>query len=122
MNELRIHTIADLQLHVCHCDKVPIQVFDRIYAMALQALLGNPPSSFKDQRKAKNPYHSRYREGWVEKLKSSTAMSKFVCITDLIRFMMNEAETLMKGSVHEDDFYIVHDALVLMTAKETLYL
>ena len=26
----------------------------------------------------------------------------------------------MKGSVHEDDFYIVHDALVLMTAKETI--
>ena len=26
----------------------------------------------------------------------------------------------MKGSVHEDDFFIVHDALVLMTAKETI--
>ena len=40
-------------------------------------------------------------------------MSKFCCITDLIRFMMKEAENLMKGSVHEDDFFIVHDALVL---------
>ena len=47
-------------------------------------------------------------------------MSKFCCITDRIRFMMNEAEKLMKGSVHEDDFFIVHDALVLMTAKETI--
>ena len=56
----------------------------------------------------------------MEKLKSSTAMLKFVCITDLIRFMMDEAERLMKGSVHEDDFYIVHDALVLMTEKETI--
>ena len=26
----------------------------------------------------------------------------------------------MKGSVREDDFFIVHDALVLMTAKETI--
>ena len=34
--------------------------------------------------------------------------------------MTNEAEKLMKGSVHEDNFYIVHDALVLMTAKETI--
>ena len=33
---------------------------------------------------------------------------------------MNEAEKLMKGSVHEDNFYIVHDALVLTTAKETI--
>ena len=47
-------------------------------------------------------------------------MSKFCCITDLIQFMMKEAENLMKGSVHEDDFFIVHDALVLMTAKETI--
>ena len=55
-------------------------------------------------------------------------MSKLFCITDLIRFMMKEAEKLMKWSVHEDDFFIVneddffivHDALVLMTAKETI--
>ena len=33
---------------------------------------------------------------------------------------MNEAEKLMKGSVHEDYFFIVHDALVLMTAKEKI--
>ena len=56
----------------------------------------------------------------MEKLKSSTSMSKFCCITNLIFFMMDEAEKPMKGSVHEDDFYIVHDALVLMTAKETI--
>ena len=47
-------------------------------------------------------------------------MSKFCCITDLIRFIMKEAENLMKGSVHEEYFFIVHDALVLMTAKETI--
>ena len=33
---------------------------------------------------------------------------------------MKEAEKLMKGYVHEDDIFIVHDALVLMTAKETI--
>ena len=33
---------------------------------------------------------------------------------------MNEAEKLIKGSVHEDDFYIVHDDLVLMTEKEII--
>ena len=47
-------------------------------------------------------------------------MSKFCCITDLIRFMMKEADKLIKGSVREDDFFIVHDALVLMTAKEAI--
>ena len=34
--------------------------------------------------------------------------------------MMKEAENLIKGSVHEENFFIVHDALVLMTAKETI--
>ena len=47
-------------------------------------------------------------------------MSKFCCITDLIRFMMKEAEKLMKVSVHEDDLFIVHDALVLMTPKDMI--
>ena len=47
-------------------------------------------------------------------------MSKFCCITDLIRFMMKEAEKLMKWSVHEDDLFIVHDSLVLMTEKDTI--
>ena len=56
----------------------------------------------------------------MKKLKSSNAMSKFCCITNLIRFMMNEVEKLMEGSVHEDDFFIVHDALVLITAMETI--
>ena len=99
---------------------MPIQGFNRINDMALQALPGNPTSFFKDHRKAKNPYLSRYGERWVDKLKSSTAMLKFCCITGLIRFMMNESEKLMKGSLHEDDFIIIHNALVLMTAKETI--
>ena len=47
-------------------------------------------------------------------------MSKFCCITDMIQFMMKEAGKLMKGSVHEDNLFIVHDALVLMTLKETI--
>ena len=47
-------------------------------------------------------------------------MLKFCCITDLIWFMMKEAENLMKGSVHEGNLFIVHDALVLMTVKETI--
>ena len=49
-------------------------------------------------------------------------MSKFYCITDLIRLMMKEAENLMKGSVHKDDIFIFHDALVLMTAKEAIWM
>ena len=47
-------------------------------------------------------------------------MSKFCCITDLIWFMIKEAEKLMKGSVNEDNLFIFHDALVLMTSEKTI--
>ena len=47
-------------------------------------------------------------------------MSKFCCITYIIRFMMNESEKLTKGSVHEDHCYIFHNALMVMTEKETI--
>ena len=56
----------------------------------------------------------------MDKLKFSTEMLKFFCITDLISFMMNEAEKLMKRSVHGEYLSIVHDALVLLTEKETI--
>ena len=47
-------------------------------------------------------------------------MSKLFCINDLIRFMIKEAEKLMNGSVNEDNLFLVHDDLVLMTVKETI--
>ena len=56
----------------------------------------------------------------MDKLKSYIAISKFCCITDLIRFMINEADKLMKESVHEDNSFIVHDALVLMKSKKKI--
>ena len=49
-------------------------------------------------------------------------MSKFCCITTLIMFMMKEVEKVIKGSVHEGDFFIVHDALVFMKLKEVIKL
>ena len=122
MNEINIHTIADLQWYVRSYGfpKLPISGLCQIYEHVMVALPGKPTPSIKDHRKAKNPYFSRYGERWVEKLKLSSSMSKLCCITDLIQFMMKESDNLMKGSVNEGVFFIVHDALVLMTAKETM--
>ena len=114
MHAINVHTIADFQSYVKSygLPKLSIRGLGQIYERALVALPGKPAPSVKDHRKARNPYYSRYGDRWVEKLKLSSSVSKFCCITDLIRFMMQEAENLMKGSVHEDDFFIVHDALV----------
>ena len=34
--------------------------------------------------------------------------------------MINESEKLMKGSVHKDDLFFVHNDLLLMIANETI--
>ena len=122
MNEINAHTIANFQRYVQSygLPKLSICGLRQIYDHALVALPGKPTPSVKDHRKARNTYYSRYGERWVEKLKTSSSMSKFCCITDLIRFMMKEAEKLMKGSVNEYYLFILHDTLVLMTAKETI--
>ena len=90
MNEMNIHTIDDLQRSVQSygLPKMPIQGFGHIYEYGLEALPRKPTPSIKDHRKAKIPYFLRYEDRWVEKLKSSSSMSEFCCITDLIWFMV----------------------------------
>ena len=97
MYEINVHTIADFQRYVQSYGfpKLSISGLGKIYERALVALPGKPAPSFKDHRKAGNLYYSRYGDRWVEKLKSSSSMSKFCCITDLIQFMMKEAENLI---------------------------
>ena len=122
INDINIHTIADLQRYVCSyvLPKMPIRGLCQIYEHGLKYLPRKPTPSIKDHSKEKNPYFSRYGERWVDKLKFPSSMSIFCCITDLIQFMMKEAEKLMKGSIHEENIFIVHDDLVLMTLKDTI--
>jgi hypothetical protein len=47
-------------------------------------------------------------------------MSAHVCIKDLVKHIVVETERLMKGTQHKDDWMFYHDALTLMTAKETI--
>ena len=68
MNELGIHTIADLQLHVHHrgIPNLSIRGFGQIYDIDLQDLTGKLPPSFKDHRKAKiGIFQSAERDGWT---------------------------------------------------------
>ena len=55
MNEMNIHTIADLQRYVWSYGfpKVPIRGFRLIYEHGLEDLTGKPTPSTKDHMKAK---------------------------------------------------------------------
>ena len=68
INELIIHTISYIQLHVCHHDtpKVYIQGFGQIDDTALQALPGKTHPYIKDHRKEKiRIFQGMERDGWT---------------------------------------------------------
>ena len=73
-----------------------------------------------DHRLHPNPYQSRYPDDFTERIRTSSAMKPFVCITRLISFILDECKRVMHGTIHEDDWYFYHDALSLMTASTTL--
>jgi hypothetical protein len=74
-----------------------------------------------DHRKADNPYKSRYGEDeWEKKLNESSGMGPYVSIKSLVENIISECESMMKGTKHEHDWVFYHDALSLMTAKETV--
>ena len=79
-----------------------------------------PSPSIKYHRQARKSYLLVHGERSVDKLESFAVIPKLCCITDLIWSMINEGEDLIKGSLHEDNFFIFRDALVLMTSKETI--
>ena len=62
MNEINVHTIANLQRYVRSygLPKLSIRGLGQICEHALVALPGKPTPSVKDHRKARNPYFSRY--------------------------------------------------------------
>ena len=79
INEINIHTISDLQRYVRSygLPKLPIHGLGQIYEYVMVALPRKPTPSIKYHRKEKNPNFSIYLEIWVEKLKSSSSISKF---------------------------------------------
>lgn len=57
---------------------------------------------------------------WESVLDNSTAMKKYICITELIEHMITQSQILMNGTRFQDNWYFFHDALSLMTAKSTV--
>jgi hypothetical protein len=74
-----------------------------------------------DYRLADDPYLAKYGlEGRMAEMKKSVTLSGNVCITEMIEHIYNESKLLFKGTIHEKDWLFWHDALSLMTAKDTV--
>ena len=85
-------------------------------AVASTAKSGDAPSNV-DHTLAENPFKSRYGDDWVAKCPGVTG---FTSINQLIDHMFSEAKRLMAGTVHHNDYVVYHDALSLMTGKESI--
>ena len=73
-----------------------------------------------DHHKAKNPYLSKFGGDWEKHIKNCAALSPYRCITDIVQHIYTETKKTFEGTKYEDNFFFYHDALSLMTAKETV--
>jgi hypothetical protein len=77
---------------------------------------------------AENPFESRYgnepsgiynKPCWEEEIRKKLMSSKhLVCITDLVTHIMRATEKAYHGTIHEEDWMLYHDALIVMTAQD----
>lgn len=59
-------------------------------------------------------------DDWEAKIDESPQMKKHVCITTVWKKVVENTAKAFRGTKHENDFMIYHDALVLLTAKTTV--
>ncbi len=68
-----------------------------------------------------DPYLAKYRKyEWDHHVKKSSGMGPYVSITDPVEHIVAESASMFKGTKYEDSWVFYHDALSLMTAKETV--
>ena len=70
--------------------------------------------------KDENQYRARYGETWQEEIKKVQFLSPYICITDLINHIMSATKEVISGTKYKGQELFFHDALSLMTAKDTV--
>ena len=83
---------------------------------SLECREGGPPQK-KDWTKEDDPYKARYGDRWEEEIRKSKTFRGCCCVSDLVEHMMVTSAACFKDTDNEDDWYIYHDALSLMTEK-----
>ena len=81
---------------------------------------GACPHKIVDHRLAENPYYSRHGSFWEEEIKKTAFMKQYCCIRELVQHIHDFSNETFKGTVHENDWFFYHDALVTLTVKSTV--
>jgi len=122
--EAGVKNVGDLKrLHDTWCHHVKgchVSCIKAFRDVAKAAHPGLPPKE-KDYTMCANPYLELYGEdSWEYELANSSSMSKYWYIKELVTHVYNESKKQFIGTEHEDDWYFYHNALSLMTAKDTV--
>lgn len=74
-----------------------------------------------DYRLCSDPYLAKYGpEQRMKEIKKSVTLSSNVCITEMVQHIYEESKLLFKNTPNKNNWWFWHDALSLMTAKETV--
>jgi hypothetical protein len=74
-----------------------------------------------DYRLAADPYLAKFgAEARMAEIKKSVFLSSNVCITEMVEHIYQQSELLFKGTINQNSWWFWHDALSLMTAKDTV--
>ena len=120
INSINPHLSTIKQLSTTDPDTLSsIRGIHKFISLSKLAMQGDCPFPTVDHRLASNPYQSKYGGEWEHHLKSSAALSPYLCITDLILYMCTECKRLMIGTAHKRSWYFYHDALSQITATDT---
>ena len=99
------------QLRDCDKDAIDMSGIDKIVKLAEAALPGCCPLKIVDHRQMDNPYKSRHGDSWETVIKTTTALSPFVSINDIVLEMAEAARDVMSGTIFANKWLFYHDAL-----------
>jgi hypothetical protein len=98
-----------------------LQTLKQYQAVASTSEITTPPNLVTNYRKEANPYLARFgHQLWEKEIDQSITLRSSLCITSYITHMWDQTALAMHGTIHQDDWLVYHDALSLMTAKQTM--
>jgi hypothetical protein len=120
IKHLQVLTDNNLQMIANNERGISFKGLQNFCLAAQEAKEGSAPPS-KDHCKEDNPCISKYGlDRWEAEFDKSSYMSSYVSIKKLIKHMYNATNDIFVGTVLEDDWVWYHNALSLMTSKETI--
>ncbi|NCF93533.1 MAG: hypothetical protein GWQ05_21640 [Verrucomicrobiaceae bacterium] len=84
----------------------------------LTLLPGNPPP-IENWLAAVNPYEARYKDQWEDEIFKSPTHKTVSSVTRMVEHFMITGHDFFRGTEYEGKWFLYHDALSLMTDKET---